>query len=48
MKKSKKFLSAVIASSLFCAGLGFSVSALDPIDDPNVSYIGSDTPSMAL
>ena len=43
MKKSKKFLSAVIASSLFCAGLGFSVSALDPIDDPNVSYIGSDT-----
>lgn len=43
MKKSKKFLSAVIASSLFCTGLGFSVSALDPIDDPNVSYIGSDT-----
>ena len=43
MKKSKKFLSAVIASSLFCAGLGFSVSALDPINDPNVSYIGSDT-----
>ena len=33
----------MIASSLFCAGLGFSVSALDPIDDPNVSYIGSDT-----
>lgn len=43
MKKSKKFLTAVIVSSLFCAGLGFSVSALNPIDDPNVSYIGSDT-----